>query len=638
MLQQIRDKISGWFAIVFLGAIAVVFIFWGIRFESGPSAAAAKVNGESIPVGEVRRAWQIRQTELQQATRDELPPALVASEQKKLIDEFVSRAILYQHAHGLGYRVGDAMLVQEIQSIPALQVDGRFDRDRYAALLAQQGRSEAGFEDEFRKDLAVGQLRRGIAVSSFVTPGELGRRIALTGETRDVDWFVLPAAAFEPAVEVTPEQVQAYYEANKARFVTPEAATLQFVELKAADVAAGMQVDEAGLRQYYDQVAAERYMDAERRRARHILIESGSDDAAAKKTAEEVAAQAKAGGDFAALAKQYSADPGSKDQGGELGWATREAYVPEFAEAVFTMQAGEVSAPVKTQFGWHVIQVEEIQPAHQRSFDEVRAELETDYRAEQSQSLFYEKSQQLADDAFASLGELETVAQKNGLQLQTVATYTRQGGGPFGSNPRVLEAVFSDEVLQQRQNSPAISVSDGEVVVLRVTDYRPSAQRPLDQVRGEVEAELRREGARKAAEAAALADAAKITGGAALAEVAKAAGVAPSGSRSIGRTAEGVDPALTKALFRAARPAPGQVTGGTAKLPNGDVAVFAVSGVHAGVAPGGETAAFELMQVAQQGANASALAEFTAYVKQLESKAKIRINDNVFGTDEGVPQ
>ena len=487
------------------------------------------------------------------------------------------------------------------------------------------------------KDLAVGQLRRGIAISSFVTPGELAQRIALTGETRDADWFVLSAAAFEPKVTFTPEQVQAYYDANKASYVTPETATLQYVELKASDVAAGLQVDEAGLRQYYDQVAAERYMDPERRRARHILIESGSDDAAAKKTADEVAAQAKAGGDFAALAKQYSADPGSKDQGGELGWATRESYVPEFAEAVFTMQAGAISDPVKTQFGWHVIQLEEVQPAHQRPFDEVRAELETDYRAEQSQSLFYEKSQQLADDAFASLGELESVAQKNGLQLQTVAVYTRQGGGPFGSNSRVLEAVFSDEVLQQRKNSPAISVTDGDVVVLRVTDYKPSAQRPLDEVRGEVEAALRRQGARKAAEAAALADAAKITAGAPVAEVAKAAGVAPVGGRSMGRTAEGVDPALAKALFRAPRPAPGQVTGGTAALPNGDVAVFAVSGVHAGVAPGGEAAAFEVMQVAQVAANASALAEFTAYVKQLESKAKIRINDNVFGNDTAAP-
>ena len=267
-------------------------------------------------------------------------------------------------------------------------------------------------------------------------------------------------------------------------------------------------------------------------------------------------------------------------------------------------------------------------------FEEVRAELETDYRAEQSQSLFYEKSQQLADDAFASLGELETVAQKNGLQLQTVAAYTRKGGGPFGSNPRVLEAVFSDEVLQQRQNSPAINVSDGEVVVLRVTDYKPSAQRPLDQVRGEVEAELRRQGARKAAEAAGLADAAAISAGKPFAEVARAAGVAPVGSRSVGRNAEGVDPVLAKALFRAPRPAPGKVSGGTATLPDGDVAVFAVSGVRAGVAPGGEAAAFEVMQVAQGAANASTLAEFTAYVKQLESKAKIRISDNVFGTDE----
>ncbi|MFO1407091.1 MAG: SurA N-terminal domain-containing protein [Steroidobacteraceae bacterium] len=637
MLQQIRDKITGWFATVFLGAIAVVFIFWGIRFESGPASTAAKVNGESISVGEVRKAWQQRQSELQQATRDELPESVVKAEQKKLIDDFVNRAILDQHTHEMGYRVTDTMLAKEIESIPALQVDGRFDRDRYAALLRQQGRSEADFEVEYRKELEVQQLRRGIAVSSFVTPGELGRRIALEGETRDADWFVLAAAPFESGVVLTPAQVQAWYDAHKSDFMTPETVSLQFVELKAADVAAGVTVTDEGLRQYYEQVAPERYVEPERRRARHVLIEAGGDDAAAKKTADEVAAKAKAGADFAALAKQYSADPGSKDQGGELGWATRDAYVPEFANAVFSMQAGEVSAPVKTQFGWHVIQLEEVQPSHQRTFDEVRAELEADYRNDQAQSLFYEKSQQLADDAFASLNELESVAKKNGLAVQTVDVYTRQGGGPFGKNARVIEAVFSDTVLEERQNSPAVTVNDGDVVILRVTDHKPSAQRPLDEVRGEIEAALRKQGAAKAAEAAAIADAASITAGQPIAAVAKGAGVAPAGSRSVGRAAEGVDPALLKAVFRAQRPVPGGAVGGTAVLANGDVAVFAVTAVRAGVAPTGDSAAFELMQVAQKAAGASGVAEFAAYVKELEARAKITINPNVFGSDDQAP-
>jgi peptidyl-prolyl cis-trans isomerase D len=630
MLQKIRDKISGWFAFLFLGAIAVVFIFWGIRFESGPTSAAAKVNGESIPVEQVRRAWQERQTELQQAARNELPEAVVKVEQKKLLDEFINRAVLVQHVQAMGYRVSDVQIAREIEGIQALQVDGKFSRDRYAALLRAQGRSEADFEREFRSDIQVGQLRNGIGISSFVTPGELGRRIALEGETREFDYFTIAAAPFAAGVVVTPAQVQAYYDANKAKFVTAETLSLQYVELKAADVAATVAVTDEALHQYYDQVAPERYLDAERRHARHILIESGTDDAAAKKKAEQVYARAKAGEDFGKLASENSDDPGSKAQGGDLGWATKGSYVQPFADALFAMQKGEIRGPVKTQFGYHVILLEDVQPAHQRTFDEVRAELEADYRNEQAQALFYEKSQQLADDAFASLSELDSVAKKQGLKLATVEGYTRQGGGPFAGNRKVIDAVFSDEVLQERQNSPAINVTDDDVVVLRVTDYKPAAQRPLDDVRAEIEATLQQQGARKAADAAALADAVKISSGAAIADVAKESGLAPAGAASIGRTAAGVDPALVKAVFTAARPVPGKATGGTAVLASGDVAVFVVNSVRAGTAPSGPEAASQLSLIAQKSAGTAAVAEFQAYVKELQRTAKIKMGAQVF--------
>jgi len=496
MLQQIRDKISGWFAWVFLGAIAVVFIFWGIRFESGPMAAAAKVNGESIPLEQVRRAWQQRQTELQQATRDELPAALVKAEQTRLLNDFIDREVLIQHATEMGYRVSDLDIARAIEAIPELQVDGKFSRDRYSALLAAQGRSEAQFEQDFRRDIQVAQLRNGIAISSFATPRELGRRLALEGETRDIDYFTIAAAPFAAQVAVSPGDVQAYYDANKTSFVTPETVSLQYVAIKAADVAATVEVTDEALHEYYDQVAPERYQDPERRRARHILIEAGADDAAARKKAEEVLAKAKAGEDFGKLASEYSDDPGSRAAGGELGWATRQSFVQPFADALFAMQVGEISDPVKTQFGYHVIQLEEVQPARQRSFDEVRAELEAEYRSEQAQSQFYEKSQSLADDAFAALTELESVAQKYGLALETVAVFTREGGGPFDGNRKVIDAVFSDEVLQERQNSPAINVTDDEVAVFRVTDYKPAAPRPLDEVRGEIEVALREQSRR----------------------------------------------------------------------------------------------------------------------------------------------
>jgi len=629
MLQQIRDKISGWFAAVFLGAIAVVFIFWGIKFESSVTTAAAKVNGEDVPVQAVRRAWQERQTELQRLTRDELPDELVKSEQQRLLSEFITRELMVQRANKLGYRVSDREIVTALGQIEALQVDGKFDPDRYKALLRSQGRSEVEFENEFRRDLEISQLRNGIAISAFATPGELRRRMELEGEARDVDFVVLPAASFAAQATATPEEVASWYEQHKSDYMTQETVSLQYLQLNLADVAASVEVTEEGLKAFYEQVAPERYVDAERRHARHILIESGTDDAAALKKAEGLLARAKAGEDFAKLAAENSDDPGSKGQGGDLGWSTREAFVKPFADALFGMQQGEIVGPVKTQFGYHIIRLEEIAPARQRSFDEVRTELESDYRREQAQSIFYEKSQQLADDAFAALSELDSVATKLGLPLQKVDVYTRQGGGPFGAERKVIDAVFSEDVLQDRQNSPAISLGEDSVVVVRVTDHKPAAQRPLDDVRADIQATLHDQSARKAAEAAAKATAARVAAGTSLADAAKEFGLQPAGATSVTRTSEAVPPDLLKAVFKAPHPATGKVSAGTAVLANGDVALFAVSGVRKGSMDSPETAT-RLAETMQHSQRQAATAEFAAYVTELERTAKVKRNEKVF--------
>jgi len=629
MLQQIRDKISGWFAAVFLGAIAVVFIFWGIKFESSVTTAAAKVNGEDVPVQAVRRAWQERQTELQRLTRDELPDELVKSEQQRLLSEFITRELMVQRANKLGYRVSDREIVTALGQIEALQVDGKFDPDRYKALLRSQGRSEVEFENEFRRDLEISQLRNGIAISAFATPGELRRRMELEGEARDVDFVVLPAASFAAQATATPEEVASWYEQHKSDYMTQETVSLQYLQLNLADVAASVEVTEEGLKAFYEQVAPERYVDAERRHAKHILIESGTDDAAALKKAEGLLARAKAGEDFAKLAAENSDDPGSKGQGGDLGWSTREAFVKPFADALFGMQQGEIVGPVKTQFGYHIIRLEEIAPARQRSFDEVRTELESDYRREQAQSIFYEKSQQLADDAFAALSELDSVATKLGLPLQKVDVYTRQGGGPFGAERKVIDAVFSEDVLQDRQNSPAISLGEDSVVVVRVTDHKPAAQRPLDDVRADIQATLHDQSARKAAEAAAKATAARVAAGTSLADAAKEFGLQPAGATSVTRTSEAVPPDLLKAVFKAPHPAAGKVSAGTAVLANGDVALFAVSGVRKGSMDSPETAT-RLAETMQHSQRQAATAEFAAYVTELERTAKVKRNEKVF--------
>lgn len=630
MLQQIRDKITGWFAIVFLSAIAIVFIFWGIQFESSVSVAAATVNGEKIPVEVVRRAWQERQTELQQATRDELPPDVVKQGQERLVNEFIRRELLVQRADEFGYRVSDRELAEALSGIPALQVDGVFSRDRYAALLRSQGRTEADFEAELRRDLEISQLRNAVAVSAFALPGEIRRRVELMGETREVQVVVLPAEQFASAVTFTPDEVAAWYKQSEAEFRTPESVSLQFVQLSLADVAAGIEVTEEALRNYYDQVAGERYVSTERRRARHVLVESGTDDAAALAKAEALAKRARDGEDFAALATQNSDDPGSKGQGGDLGWSTRESFVAPFAEALFAMQAGEIRGPVKTQFGYHVIKLEEVEASHQRSFDEVRDELEADYRNDRAQAAFYERSQQLADEAFTTLDSLEPVAQKLGLPLQRVTEFTREEGGePLGNDRKLIDAAFSDEVLQERQNSPAITVGDDKVVVLRVTEHRPASQRPLEDVRAQVEASLRADRSQQAAEAAAKVAVGRLSAGETLEAVAADLGRPVSNSMAFRRNAEGVPPDLLNSIFDIAAPGAGRTASGVSRLPNGDAALFVVNTVQPGSMSAPEIAA-QAAEITRQAAGQVAVEEFSAYLAELERTAKVKRNPKLW--------
>jgi peptidyl-prolyl cis-trans isomerase D len=623
MLQKIRDKITGWFAIVFLAAIAIVFIFWGIQFESTANQAAAKVNGEEVPLALVRNAWQERQAELQQALRDELPEELARQEQSRLVDGFIDRQLLVQRATERKYRVSDAELARTLREIPALQVDGEFSRDRYAALLRAQGRTEAEFEEQFRRDLEAGQLRGAIAVSSFTTPSELRRRAELEGERRTVEYLLLPSERYLAAAPVSDADVQAAYARDKARYMTQESAVVQYLELRLADVAAEIEITEEGLRAHYAEVAADRYSSPERRRASHILVESGADDATARGEAEALLKRIQGGEDFAALARSESDDPGSKEQGGDLGWATRESLVPAFAEALFGMQQGEVKGPIKTQFGYHIIRLDGVEASGQRPFEEVRAELEESYRTEQAQATFYERSQELADEAFAALTELDSVATKSGLALKRVGGFTRQGSPEIGNSRQLIDAVFSEEVLRDGQNSPPVEIDDDRVVVLRVLEHKPASERPLVDVRAEVEAGLRRAAAGKAAQASAAEVATAAKAGRPLAELAAGLGLGAAPEREIGRGEMDVPPELLRALY--ATTATGPASAGSVALGSGDAAVYLVKAIAKGATDPSALAAASQPMVMQLAA-----AEFAAYTNEIKRTAKIVRNPKVF--------
>jgi peptidyl-prolyl cis-trans isomerase D len=631
MLQNIRDKITGWFSWFFLGLIAVVFIFWGVDFGSGAATYAAKVDGETISAQEVRRAWQQQQSRLQQMMRAELPEQMVKSQQAAILDQFVRRELLEQRAEELGYRVSDQALVDRVMEIPEFQVDGKFSKDRYNAVLRSNGLTETGFEADLRSETMIRHLQTGIVDSAFALPYELERRYAIEKQEREIDYALVSANDFLPQITVTDEQIQKWYDEHKDQYQLPEKVDLQYVELDRSRAESAVQVNEDALRQYYEQVK-EKYESPERRKARHILItaDDGLDEAAAEKKAAELAEKAKGGADFSQLAKDNSKDPGSAQQGGDLGWAQRGMFVGPFEEALFSMKPGEIRGPVKTQFGYHVLKLDEVEAGQIRSFDDVRAELEADYRSEQSQTLFYDQTQKLGDLAFESLTELDSVAKSMDLPLKTITDFTRDGGGELGDDPQVIEAAFSEDVLERGQNSPLIAIGEDKAVVLRVAKHTPAEPKPLAEVRAEIESQLKQEAAREAAQKKGAEILARLQKGEAWNEVVSSASVNPAGKRFVTRQDNVVPPPVVEAAFGVS---PNKISESSPHFagtttPDGNYAVVAVTGVRnadpAAEAPEAKT---NRRQMAERQAGNE---ELVAYVEAAESKADVVKNEKVF--------
>ena len=508
MLQTIRDKTSGIVATLFLGAVALVFIFWGahglVDFNMGPKTYAAKVDGERIPTETVRRAWQQRQSQLQQMLRNELPPDLVKSQQSALLDQFVQESLLKQRASRYGYHVSDQDLAARVMEYPQFQIDGKFSKDRYNAVVRASGLTESQFEAELQSGLLIDQLRNAVVESAFVAPYELDRRYAMEKQEREIDYALIAASSFEATTTITDEQVKKWYDQNQDKYLLPETVNLQYIELTREHAESGIQVTEPALKEYFEQVK-DRFTTQERRHGRHILITVGEgvDDAAAKQKAEELTAKAKAGADFAQLAKDNSKDPGSAQQGGDLGSFGRGSMVKPFEDAVFAAKQGELLAPVLSDFGWHVIKVTGVRPARTQPFEEVRAQIEGEIKkqkaaqkfataADQFQNLVYEQADSLAGTGKALDLKVETTGFVSRAQAQALAL----------GNAKFVEVLFSPESVSGKRNTEAIEVAPNSLIAGRIIEHKPAAARPFAEVKDEIRKQLERKAASELAQKA----------------------------------------------------------------------------------------------------------------------------------------
>lgn len=582
MLQSIRENIKGVGAWVIILFLCVPFAFWGINqyFDTTAQNVAATVNGEEISSFAVEQAYQQRYQQLVQAFGDQLPPGLINEQalRREQLDQLIIQELLRQKMLDLGYRASDEQVREAIRAIPAFQENGKFSPERYRLALASARRTPAAFEAIVRRDLALEQLQQGIAGSAFATPRAAAVMVAVEEQGRRHSSILVPDEAFADQVEITAEDVASYYEANKSQYMTEESVDLAYVELSLDRFAEQMEVTEETLREIYAS-RAEQYASQEQRRARHILIEG--EDETARAAAEAALERVRAGEDFAAVAREVSDDPISAEEGGDLGYIQRGQLEGPFEEALFAMSEGEVRGPVQTDFGYHIIMLEEVQAAALPDFEEIRDELAADYREQEARRAFDDAIRQLADATFRDDGGLDTAAEELDLEIREVENVTRRRGPGIAENPQVREAAFSESVLDDRLNSDVIRLADDRVAVVRVAEHRPAEPKPLAEVEQQVRDRLRTERAREMARAKAESVLERARAGEALSEIAQAEGLVYRDESLTYRQTPDIGPGYAEALFSAEYPVDGPTLAMT-PVENNDFVVFRLTEVIPG--------------------------------------------------------
>ncbi|QEP44576.1 peptidylprolyl isomerase [Ectothiorhodospiraceae bacterium BW-2] len=553
MLNFIRNRAQSWIAWVIVGLIIIPFALFGLNqyMGGGKDLPAATVNGSEITKRQLESAYYRQRTRLQEMFGGELPANLFSEQAMKqqILQRLIEDEIVLQQAAKQQMRIGAVQLAQEIRAIELFHNEGQFDPQQYETLLARQGMSPAYFEGQMAQDMLQQQFRNSIHASAFITPTEAAAYYQLQHQQRDVGYLLLQPQSYLEQTEVAEADIEAFYQQNLPTYRTPERISINYLELNQADLAVDIAVEEAELQSRYEAQKLN-YRTEEERSAAHILLEVGGDEAAVKAQAEELYQQLQQGADFAALAQTHSQDPGSASQGGELGFFGRGVMDDAFEEAVFTLQAGEISQPIRSSFGYHLIKLNEIRGGESKSFAEVKDQLKQEIQQQRSDEKFYDLADKLANLAYEHPDSLVLAAEEIGLKIQTSELFSRhRGGGGITDIGAVRQAAFNDEVLLNGYNSEVVELDKNHIVVVRVNERIAEQQQPLEEVRTTILEQLRQQQAVETAQKEAL----KLQQ-----QLAQGGELDPTLSweriEALKRSATEPDPELVRALFKLPHP------------------------------------------------------------------------------------
>ena len=626
MLQFMRDKAKSWVTFVIVGVIAFMMAITGLEtLAPNPNnPEVASVNGKEITRAELAQAVDQQRRMLMQQMGEQFDPSLLDDKmlQESVLNSLIDRQLMLNDAESNKMEVGAQALDQLILSMPQFQVDGRFNQDRYQMMVRNYGMSPLQFREALREEILLQQLRAGITDSEFVTRKELEKLNALEHQTRDLSWATLEVASVRAAINPSDNEIQAYYDAGQDRFMTPEQVVIQYVDLKKSDISKTIAVSEKEVREEYDL----RIKDLQNRSAASanvsvILIEEGSKRTAeeAQSRAEEIITKLKGGADFAELAKAYSDDPVTSGKGGDLGEVQPGFFGDAFDSAVADLADGEVSGPVQTRFGIQILKVTSRRQQELPSFESLRAEIETSLKQSEVDSLYLQQSRELADISFES-ADLSQPAEQLGLTIRTSDPFARSGGVGVAADQRIVNAAFSDDVLDLGANSELIEVSPDRSVVVRVKEHMRPELMPLGDVKDSIILTLKNQQAEEQLQNKAKELIASLKSGTDQKQVADENGFEWKAEIKVPRSQSGVPARLLQKAFTMPNPGNGVVYD-TVILPTGNLALIALSAIYPGET--GSDDAERLKAVSQFIASDAGRNQFTDYLRSLKQRGKI---------------
>ena len=593
MLQKMRDGAQSLGAKIMVAIIAFVLTAFGFGafnlFPVGEDVAAT-VNGEEITAAYLENETERRLRIVRAELGEGVDPALIDRDElrKTTLNTLIDRTLLLQLADDLNLAVARSDLDRQITSMPEFQVDGAFNEGLFRSVLTNAGFSPASFLDDQERNVRLNQVAGAVQDTAVVTDQEVRDASRVLRQSRDIAYLEFTADGFTEGIEISDDEVLRYYDENIHLYLTKENVDLEYVELSLDALAAEQEVAEEDLIAAFEEeerIRAESGQ-GEERRAAHILLETSEtrseQDAVAMLL--EIRAEIERGASFGVKAREVSEDAGSAASDGDLGFAGRGTFVPPFEEALWDLEVGDISDPVTTQFGVHLITLLEVMQGEPRAFEDERDRLTESIKRDRAEPAFEENLRVMDEIAFEQPDTLDGIVEALGLDIQVAEGVTSETGDePFGD--RVLrEAVFEPDVLVERYNSPALKLGgDSEVaVVARVTAHRPAMEVPFEEVADSVRETLIERRANEAASVAAESALWRLLSGDAASDVAGEYSLTWETRESTGFVGGDIPASVREAAFRLSPPVGEERSATTTRLANGSTALVAVSRVEPG--------------------------------------------------------